>query len=153
MTKRKYGIFTVAESVPNWFAASPCLDTSTDEINAICDHGATSSSKTSAPNQEGPPISAEAVTNWPQAGWDESHQPILEPVIEAVDGGSCTVANGGRVDPRDCATADVARTDVALTTDEVASEEGGSLGEVDITREDAAEWFWVLLAQSGYERW
>ena len=35
----------------------------------------------------------------------------------------------------------------------VILEEGDPLEEVDIIMEDAAEWFWVLLANSKYERW
>lgn len=153
MTKRKYGIFTVVEAVPNWFAARPCIDPSTNEINAISDHGSTSSSHTSAPSQEGSSISAAAETSWAQAGWNDSPQPILEPVPEAVDGSSARLATVGLVDLRGRTTTDVALTDVALTTAKVASEEGGPLDEVDITSEDAAEWFRGLLAQSDYEGW
>ena len=43
--------------------------------------------------------------------------------------------------------------DVALADAEVASEERMVHVDVEVSQEDAAEWFWTILAQSGYERW
>lgn len=43
--------------------------------------------------------------------------------------------------------------DVALAKGEVASEDGGSTGDVAANEDEATAWFWNLLAQSGYKRW
>lgn len=108
MTKRKYDTFTAAEKGPDWLATSSCLDTSVDEIDSICTHEATPDDTPSARNQQGPPSSAETVTNWSQAGWAEPRQPISEPITEVVNGEPCTRAAGEWIDQGNRALADVA---------------------------------------------
>ena len=51
------------------------------------------------------------------------------------------------------ATTEVATVSVAPVQADVAVAVGGPTGEVAVSQEEVAEWFWVLLAQSGYERW
>ena len=48
---------------------------------------------------------------------------------------------------------EVAAADVTPTQSEVATEAVCPAGQGAANEEDAAEWFWTLLAQSGYERW
>lgn len=38
---------------------------------------------------------------------------------------------------------------MALTNDEVATEEGGSTGDVAVSEDDATDWFWTLLPNPG----
>ena len=49
--------------------------------------------------------------------------------------------------------AEVAMTGGPPTEAEVATGVMNPIGNVAITQEDAVDWFWNLLAQSGYERW
>ena len=48
---------------------------------------------------------------------------------------------------------EVATADMPPTEAEVATGAVNPTGDVAITQEDVADWFWNLLAQSGYERW
>lgn len=131
--------------MPNWFAANQYIEASTDETNAVLDYSATYSPETSTPIKEGLPVLAEAVANCSQADWAEGRQLGLNPATKA--------ANWEQTGQRSYATAEVVIDDVALTNDEVATEKGGSPGDVAINQEDASEWLWTILAQSGYERW
>lgn len=49
-------------------------------------------------------------------------------------------------------TSKVAVKDVSPAKAEVATEARCSTGQGAANEDDAAEWFWNLLAQSGYER-
>ena len=49
--------------------------------------------------------------------------------------------------------AEAATTNGPPTEAEVATGVVNPTGDVAITQGDAADWFWNLLAQSGYERW
>lgn len=92
------------------------------------------------------------MANWPQAYWAKSHPFGPNPILEIVNGGTSTVANGELVERRGCVPSNVATADVALPDDEVATEEGVVPVNAELSQEDATEWFWTILAQSGYER-
>ena len=153
MTKRKYDIFTVAESVPNCLAASQGVETPSVEINEGSAYGNTYSADLPTPSQEIPAISAESLANRPQTHWPEAQLVGPSPVTTTGNGGTGAVANWGQPERRECVPADWVAADVALTNVDVASEEGVVPVNVEVSQEDAAEWFWTLLAQSGYERW
>ena len=76
-----------------------------------------------------------------------------KPITATGNGGTSTVANWGQPERRECVLANVVAADVALADAEVASEERMVPVDVEVSQEDAAEWFWTILAQSGYERW
>ena len=52
-------------------------------------------------------------------------------------------------------TVKVARTEPAVAIAQVAepAQVAEDQGDVAVNESDAAEWFWLLLEQSGYERW
>ena len=153
MTKREYDIFTVAEPVSNWLAASQGVETPSVEVNEGSTHGNTSSVNIPTPSQGVPTISAESIANRPQAHRPEAQLVGPSPVTATGNGGTGTVANWGQLERRECVPDDWVATEVALTNADVASEEGVVPVNVEVSQEDAAEWLWNLLAQSGYERW
>ena len=53
MTKRKYGIFTIARSVPNWFTASQHIEAPTEETNEVFNYGVEASPVTPYPHPGG----------------------------------------------------------------------------------------------------
>ena len=153
MSKRKYGIFTVAESMPNWFAASQQTKVHPDNTNVVLEQGTISSPKTSAPTQEGPIISAAVVASCPHVEWAESQPNGPNIAIQTEGSEYSNEVNSERSGLGSLATAEVDVADVALTTAQVATEEEVSIEDVVASQEAASEWFWTLLSQSGYERW
>ena len=63
---------------------------------------------------------------------------------------SLTVAPPTYVTP---SKSELAAEDLLHAQDEVAAEARSPVVQKAASEEDAAEWFWSLLAQSGYERW
>ena len=139
--------------MPNWLAASQGVETPPVEMNAVSGHGNTSSANTSTPIQEISAISAETIANWPQAYWTEAQPVGPNPITTTENGGTSTVANWEQIERRECVPANVAALDVALPDAEVATEGRVVPVDVELSQEDAAEWFWTIRAQFGYERW
>lgn len=82
----------------------------------------------------------------PSDGGEPHGEPVVEPCPTVT-----TFPLGGRTEPATRTTVEVTETiaDVAGTPADMAGT-GAHVAKLD---EGSAEWFWLILEQSGYERW
>ena len=153
MSKRKYSVFTAAESTPNCCTATPPTQPSTDVNDDIAEHRADPSPHLPALIQEGPVHSAEAGFYCPRGNWAEDHPNGPSSVTEATRAEPPPNVNWNWSEEEDCASAEEGSNDVDLGMAETPTGEEAPSVTTGISQEAAAEWFWTLLSQSGYKRW
>ena len=170
MTKRKADIFTIAEFVPNWFAARQEHEAPSEESNGTPTHGPGTSYEVWTSIQEVRLPTTETIANWSETGsntwppvegsectssWDKANRSEAdwaEPhsATWAVANRSEIVTNRSEVAHGSCEPADLARLStitLANDLDPLAAEE---ITGVEGLGQGA---FWSLLKDAGYEEW
>ena len=163
MTKRKRDIFTVIESINNWFEAGEHCTITSEASEASANHlvtGTTSHDPLTANR-----LAAEVSEPWTEAVHVDpncSHvmtnlnpqSEVADPLIPALDV-SCPVTAGSRYGP---VTEDLNQDNryggVQTTGDSLCTSETAIPGsEAERERELTITTFWRLLADAGYEVW
>ena len=140
MTKRKADIFTVAESVTNWFAASGYTVAPPEEVEGVVTNRLETSPEVRTPTIAIPPIVTEAV-----AGWAE-----INPHTWLLAIGPYDAASWSEIERVGREPADVAETGGIG----VAIKPGpSSVAEVAEKEELDQHPFWSLLRAAIYEEW